>query len=166
MERTKPGIESEVVAFLLAISAAAIMFPLVMIATHAVTLLWHSGFDMAVLGQMLTSPLFKPLYLLFEVVVIWFIALISGVVPYVLCVVVVRKCEQYHWQYFVTCGVLTAACPSFLLMSSLLDWRGVSFLSPLFWQQYLSTLPGYLICGGTAGYVCWHYLRYRMLHRL
>lgn len=165
MEKTMPGIESAVVAFLLAISAAAIISPLVLAVGVAVSLLWHTGFDVSALLQMLTGHSFKPLYLLLEIIVVWTFALISGVIPYVLCISVAREYRLYHWQYFVFCGVLTAVGPSCLLMANLIDWRGLSLFNPVFWYQYLAMLPGYIVCGAVAGYVCWRYLMYSMNKR-
>ncbi|MBU0620925.1 MAG: hypothetical protein KJ795_03660 [Gammaproteobacteria bacterium] len=165
MEKTKPGIESAVVAFLLAIFAAALMFPLVLAVDRVVTLLWHSGFDMSVLAQLLTGHSFKSLYLLLEIVAVWMFALISGVIPYALCIAIAREYRLHHWQYFVICGVLTAVGPSCLLMANLIDWRGLSLLNPVFWQQYLAMLPGCIASGAVAGYVCWRYLIYSMNKR-
>lgn len=165
MEKTMPGIESAVVAFLFAISAAALMFPLVLAADRVVTQLWHSGFDVSVLAQLLSGHSFKFLYLLLEIVVVWMFALISGLIPYALCIAFARENKLFHWLYFVMCGVLTAVGPSCLLMASLIDWRDRSFFDPAFRHQYLGMLPGYIACGAAAGYVCWRYLMYSMNQR-
>lgn len=165
MKKTMPGIESVVVAFLLAISAAALVFPLVLAVDRVVTLLWHSGFDVSVLMQMPNWHLLKPFNLLLMITAVWMFALISGVIPYALCIAFAREHRQFHWLYFVICGVLTAVGPSCLLIVSLLDWRGLSFFNPVFWHQYLSMLPGYIVSGAAAGYVCWRYLMYSMNQR-
>lgn len=165
MERTKPGIETTVVAFLLAISAAAFVFPLIRAIDMAVSMLWQRGFDVSVLVQMLTWESLEPLYIVLEIIVVWMFALISGVIPYALCIAFAREYRLYYWQYFVICGVLTAVGPSCLLVASLLDWRSTSFLNPTYWHQYLAILPGYIVSGAVAGYVCWRYLVYSMNKR-
>jgi hypothetical protein len=165
MDKTKPGVETVVVAFLLAISAAAIISPLVLVMDTAVPILWHSGIDMSALMQMLNWHSFNPLNLLLVIIVVWMFALVSGVIPYALCIAIAHEYRPYHWQYFVICGVLTAVGPSCLLMANLIDWRGLSFLNPVFWHRYLAMLPGYIVCGAVAGYVCWRYLVYSMNKR-
>jgi hypothetical protein len=163
MEKKIPGIESAVVAFLLAITGVALMFPLIQVLDAGVRLivsmLWHNGLDASSLLQRLSWPSSKPTAVLVEIIVVWIFSLVSAFIPYAICFAVARQFRLFHWRYFVLCGVLTAIGPCFLFFSGMDPWSSVPYLGL---HQYLAMLPEYVISGAIAGAICWLYLWHRM----
>jgi hypothetical protein len=159
LKETKLTIESAVVAYLLAVTSAAIVSPAFRMAFETLAILWNRGLDVQVVFGLLENSQYRPIYLLFEVVAVWLFALISAMLPYALWIAVARHYKLVQWQYFVLCGVIIAVFPVYIFVSYLNQDNGLPYPGSAYWWHYLRFLPNLIACGSIAGAVCWFYLR-------
>ncbi len=164
MEKPKPSFENALAAFFLAITAAALAFPLVERLGKALFILWRSGFDISrVLDSLLPRMPYSPAYLLAEIIVAWMVSVILAILPYAIWIAVARQLKLFHWHYFSACGAFMAVFVTGMLALLMSSWGHSSDSGQWFAKVWFDLLPPALVCGLVAGGVCGLYLRYRIL---
>lgn len=147
--------ENAAIAYLLAVTSAALAFTLLLEGPAVIT----GGFESATTN----SPLTKALHLLIMTPILfligWIFAFFTAFIPFAVGIAIARLFKISHWLYFVGGGAFTAA----MLCSLAIDIPdlgiNVQEPEPTFEQKYLNGLPYFLVCGSVAGIVCWQYLR-------
>ncbi|HEY8084772.1 MAG TPA: hypothetical protein VIE69_04095 [Methylophilaceae bacterium] len=143
-------------AYLLAVTAAAITFPVLLEGSAMIS---NGGFETATTDDLITKLAHLSIMSFLFFVIGWLLAFVTALIPFIAGIAIIKRLKSSHWVYFVAGSVLTAVgfIPLYISIPNL----GINevYPEPSFEQKYLRALPYFLMSGSAAGATCWFYLQ-------
>jgi hypothetical protein len=152
------------VAYLLAVTAAAAMYTLLLAASEMLSTIANGGVAPASPYLHHSRAIYFSLMKLITFIAGWVYVFFTALLPFMAGLMVARQFRVGHWSYFAGGGAMTAAvlCALYITIPNVGLNRHEPWLS--FPQLYFSELANFMLSGLTAGLVCWLYL-YRTAYK-
>lgn len=148
-----------IVAYLLAVTAAALVFVLSLILPEIINILGGTGFESSTSFDIRTKFQHLAFMTALLFVIGWIFSFIVALIPFAIGITIARRLKIEHWRYFVIGAIFTAIGlePLFIAIPNL----GINVLEPepSFAEQFLHGLPYFLAAGTAGGVSCFMFLR-------
>jgi hypothetical protein len=154
LDRRFIDFERAVPAYLFAVTSAAFCFAIL---SQGVTFISNNGFETSTANSIPVKALHLLVITCLLFFIGWFFSFFTALIPFGIGIATARWFNITHWFYFVAGAAITAVAiiPLFISIPTL----GINVLGPepSIHDQFLSSLPYFLVSGSIAGIVCWRY---------